>query len=50
MYCMWILGMWHCVTGSVIPHILKDHNAIIFRDKQSMKNTWDRRHVAMILG
>lgn len=42
MYCMWILGMWHCVIGCVIPGILKDHDALIITDKQSMKDTWDR--------
>lgn len=42
MYCMWILGMWHCVTGCMIPDILKGHDALIIREKKSMKDTWDR--------
>jgi hypothetical protein len=31
-------GMWCCITGRVFHHVLKYHNALIFRGKQSKKN------------
>ena len=30
--------MWCCVTGSVIPGVLKDHSALIFSVQQFKKN------------